>query len=152
MWVEVLIEVPRGGLVKRRMDGSVDFVSPIPCPYNYGHVLDTIGGDGDPVDVIVLGPRLARGHKGRHVARAALRFIDAGDIDDKVVCSSSPLTRPQRTALVMFFRLYVRAKRLLHRARGVRRPTQLHGWVKLDEALCETRFSTAAATSRGSKN
>ncbi|MFY0541612.1 hypothetical protein [Nannocystis pusilla] len=34
----VKIEYPRWSVVKRRSDGSVDFVSPLPCPYNYGHV------------------------------------------------------------------------------------------------------------------
>jgi inorganic pyrophosphatase len=28
--VTVIIEVPRGGVVKRRGDGSLDFVSPLP--------------------------------------------------------------------------------------------------------------------------
>ena len=135
MRVNVEIEVSRGGLVKRRADGTIDFVSPVPCPYNYGHVIGTIGGDGDPIDAIVLGPTLRRGHEGTHRARAAIRFIDAGDIDDKIVCSLQPLTQPQRHALMSFFKVYAQAKKVLHASRGVRRETRLQGWIELDKAL-----------------
>lgn len=135
MRVNVKIEVPRGGLVKRRADGTVDFVSPVPCPYNYGHVTHTIGGDGDPIDAIVMGPRLERGHEGHYRARAAIRFIDAGDIDDKIVCSLMPLTAGEKTTLIRFFRFYAQAKRVLHGARGVTKETRLDGWVELEDAL-----------------
>ena len=135
MRVNVQIEVPRGDLVKRRSDGSVDFVSPVPCPYNYGFVTGTMGGDGDPIDAIVLGTRLEMGHVGRHRARAALRFIDAGKVDDKIICSLRPLTKGQRRALERFFKVYVHAKRALHAWRGIRADTRLQGWIPLDEAL-----------------
>ena len=135
MRLDVAIEVPRGSHVKWRADGEVDFVSPVPCPYNYGYAVGTVGGDGDPIDVIVLGPRLERGHTGRHRARAALRFIDAGQSDDKVVCSLAPLTEPQRRGLLAFFGLYVHAKRLLNKVRGRGEPTKLQGWIDLDEVL-----------------
>ena len=135
MNIHVEIEVPRGSLIKRKADGSIDFISPVPCPYNYGYVIGTVGGDGDPVDAIVLGPRLRRGHRARHRARAALRFIDAGDIDDKVVCSIRPLTLLERRALELFFMVYVHAKRALNGVRGARQETLLQGWVAVDEAL-----------------
>ena len=32
--VEVVIEIPRGSFLKRGWDGSVDFISPFPCPFN----------------------------------------------------------------------------------------------------------------------
>src|SRR5436190_685566 len=56
-----VIELPRGGLVKRSAGGRIDFVSPLPCPYNYGSLPGTRGGDDDPIDAIVLGPRLRAG-------------------------------------------------------------------------------------------
>jgi inorganic pyrophosphatase len=59
--LDVVIEVPLGSFIKRRDDGRVDFVSPVPCPFNYGSVPDTLSGDGDRVDAVVLGPRLPRG-------------------------------------------------------------------------------------------
>ena len=45
--VEVVIEVPKWGFVKRGMHEHVDFVSPVPCPFNYGSVDTLIGLDGD---------------------------------------------------------------------------------------------------------
>jgi inorganic pyrophosphatase len=36
--VEVVIEVPRGSFLKRRSTGHIDFISPLPCPFNYGSV------------------------------------------------------------------------------------------------------------------
>ncbi|HET9668554.1 MAG TPA: inorganic diphosphatase, partial [Casimicrobiaceae bacterium] len=54
--VEVVIEVPRGSFVKRGSLGHVDFVSPLPCPYNYGSVPTHIGLEGDLLDAVVLGP------------------------------------------------------------------------------------------------
>jgi len=55
--VEVLIEVPRGSFLKRGSTGRVDFVSPLPCPYNYGSIPTHIGLEGDLLDAVVLGPR-----------------------------------------------------------------------------------------------
>jgi inorganic pyrophosphatase len=63
--LEVVIEVPLGGFIKRRDDGGIDFVSLAPCPFKYGSVPDTRSGDGDRLDALVLGPRLARGTRVR---------------------------------------------------------------------------------------
>jgi hypothetical protein len=34
---EVVIEISRGSFLKRGWDGTVDFVSPFPCPFNSIH-------------------------------------------------------------------------------------------------------------------
>ena len=36
--VEVVIEIPRWSFLKRGSSGRIDFVSPLPCPFNYGAV------------------------------------------------------------------------------------------------------------------
>ena len=59
--VEVMIEVPRGSFLKRGSTGRIDFVSPLPCPYNYGAVPTHLGLEGDLLDALVLGPRRAFG-------------------------------------------------------------------------------------------
>ncbi len=41
--VEEVIEVPRGSFVKRGSRGEFDFLSPLPCPFNYGSVRRYIG-------------------------------------------------------------------------------------------------------------
>lgn len=110
---EAVVESPRGSFVKRRADGRVDFVSPLPCPYNYGSLPGTVGGDGDPVDAVILGPRRRAGEHVRLPVRAEVRFVDEGRDDTKLVLSAKPLGTVERAGLVLFFTVYARAKRLL---------------------------------------
>lgn len=124
----VVIEYPRGSFVKRRSDGSVDFVSPLPCPYNYGHVPGVMSGDGDPLDAVVLGRRLPAGSQVELAVVAVVGFVDAGLDDPKVIFSARPLSRAQRGGLELFFRVYALAKRGLAAARGLRGPTRFDGW------------------------
>jgi inorganic pyrophosphatase len=125
--LEVVIEVPRGGFIKRKDDGSVDFVSPVPCPFNYGSVPDTLSGDGDRLDALVLGPRLARDARVRARVVAVVRFTDAGDDDPKLVCSDGSLGPVDRAKIAGFFALYARAKSLLNALRGKHGATRYWG-------------------------
>ena len=57
----VVIEVPRGGTVKYELDKKTGLLrldrvlySAVYYPANYGFVPRTLGGDGDPIDVLVL--------------------------------------------------------------------------------------------------
>ena len=125
----VVIDVPRGSFVKRRDDGSVDFLSPFPSPFNYGHVPDTLADDGDACDAVVLGPRLARGTRSRVAVRGQVGFIDAGLSDPKWICSPRPLSPAQRRQVERFFRRYAVAKRLINQVRGKRGATRYLGWL-----------------------
>jgi inorganic pyrophosphatase len=125
--IEVVIDVPLGGFIKRRDDGGIDFVSPVPCPFNYGSVPDTRSGDGDRIDALVLGPRLARGARVRLQVVARVRFTDAGQDDPKLVCSVRPLGRVDRARIAAFFGFYARAKGLLNLLRGKAGPTRYLG-------------------------
>jgi inorganic pyrophosphatase len=125
--VEVVIDVPLGGFIKRKDDGGIDFVSPLPCPFNYGSVPDTRSGDGDRLDALVLGPRLARGARVRVKVVAHVRFTDAGQDDPKLICSARPPSAVDRAKIAAFFVVYARAKGLLNRLRGKRGPTRYDG-------------------------
>jgi inorganic pyrophosphatase len=59
--LEIVIEIPRGSFFKRGSKGRIDFISPLPCPFNYGSVPDYLGLEGDLLDAVVLGPRLPHG-------------------------------------------------------------------------------------------
>ena len=117
----VIIDVPRGSFVKRGDDGTVDFVSPLPSPFNYGHVPGTASPDGDGIDVLVLGPRLARGSRLEVQTRGCIGFLDAG--------VSSPLSVADRRRVEAFFHVYAMAKRLINRVRGNTGPTRYLGWL-----------------------
>ncbi|MGB5703359.1 MAG: inorganic diphosphatase [Polyangiales bacterium] len=125
----VVIDVPRGSFVKRRDDGTIDFVAPLPSPFNYGHVPGTVSDDGDAIDAVVLGPRLPRGTRTDVVIRGTIGFIDAGATDPKWICCDRPLGLGDRRRVEGFFRRYAVAKRLINRLRGVRGPTRYLGWL-----------------------
>lgn len=110
--------MPRGGFVKREAGGGVEYVSPLPCPFNYGSVPGTVGDDGDPHDALVLGPRLATGARVETSAWLRVVFVDDGALDDKLICGPRPPTPPERAMVAAFFAVYAVARTLLNRARG----------------------------------
>ena len=101
--VEVIIEIPRGGFLKRGSTGELDFISPFPCPFNYGSIPAFIGLDGDLLDAVVLGPRLPRGTTVKVNAWGAIRMIDRGLYDDKLICSHSPIPPWKQELILLFF-------------------------------------------------
>lgn len=125
----VVIDVPRGSFVKRNDNHAVDFVSPFPCPFNYGHVPGTLGDDGDALDALVLGSRLPLGSMVNVTTRARIDFIDGGEPDPKWICAAAPLSRFQRLQVDGFFRCYAVAKRLINGIRGKRGQTRYRGWL-----------------------
>lgn len=118
--VNVYIDVPRGSFLKPRR-GRWPLISPYPAPFDYGDVLGTIAADGDPQDVIVLGRRREDPPDGVYPVVGVIRFVDAGQIDDKWVAGRQPTADDLRT-LNGFFRAYGQIKRFANRLR--RRPGQ----------------------------
>ena len=118
--VEVVIEVPRGGFLKRGSTGHIDFVSPLPCPFNYGAVPSHIGLEGDLLDAVVLGPRIPFGTRLRIKAWGAIILTDRGMVDDKLICSHTPVDARERGRVLRFFHFYAKCKGLLNMWR--RRP------------------------------
>jgi len=130
-----VIEIPKWGFVKRGSVGPVDFVSPLPCPYNYGSIPDYVGLDGDLLDALVLGPRLRRGERVKVTAYGAVGLSDRGMYDDKLVCSRNPLSPSDRERVLHFLRLYGRFKRLLNLIRARPGLTRCEGWVPVEDAF-----------------
>ena len=137
--VEVVIEVPRGSFVKRGSTGQVDFISPLPCPFNYGSVPAYIGLEGDLLDALVLGPRLPLGTHLRVKAWGAVVLTDRGMTDDKLVCSNHRVTAEERQMVLRFFSFYAKCKGLLNVWR--RRPGRnaCGGWSEVTHALARAR-------------
>jgi len=137
--VEVVIEVPRFSFLKRGSTGHIDFISPLPCPFNYGSVPTYLGMEGDLLDALVLGPRLPLGTRTRLPAWGAVMLTDRGMTDDKLVCSERPVGRSARDEVLRFFHFYAKCKGLLNLWR--RRPGRnaCEGWCEPREALARAR-------------
>lgn len=132
---EVVIEIPRGSFLKRGSDGHIDFVSPLPCPYNYGSVPDFLGQEGDLLDALVLGPRLPLGARVRVKAWGAVMMADRGMTDDKLVCGATVPSDGERRAVLRFFRLYAWCKGWLNFWRGQPGRNACDGWCEAERAL-----------------
>jgi len=133
--VEVVIEIPRGSFLKRGASGAVDFVSPLPCPYNYGSIRQYIGGEGDYLDAVVLGPRLPIGSRVRVNAYGAVGLSERFMYDDKLICALAPVSQQQQRSVVLFFRLYALCKGLLNVVRRRAGRSHCHGWGDAEEAI-----------------
>jgi len=142
--VEVVIEVPRGSFLKRGSSDSIDFVSPLPCPFNYGAVPTHLGLEGDLLDALVLGPRLRFGTRTRVKVWGAVTLTDRGMSDDKLICSDRRPSRADIQNVLRFFHFHARCKGLLNLWR--RRPGRnaCDGWCAATEALARTRPITDA--------
>ncbi len=125
--VEVEVEVPRFAFVKRFEGGTIDFVSPLPTPFNYGAVPGSHAPDGDRLDVVLLGPRQAAGTRLVAPVYGVVHFVDAGQDDPKLVVSARPPTPSERAQIRAFFTTYARAKSLLNWARGEHGGTFVRG-------------------------
>lgn len=115
--VNVVIEIPAGTTAKyetnnktgmlelEQKNGAPRFVQYLGYPVNYGAIprsvmLKSKGGDGDSVDVLVLGQAVPRGSVVRGRAIGVLSLIDTGEVDDKaiVVMEGSPFAKVKSIA------------------------------------------------------
>lgn len=108
--LNVVVEIPAGtnakwevdkrdGVLRHEMrDGRPRVVRFLPYPANYGMVPRTLlpkadGGDGDPLDVLLIGPARPRGSVVPARLLGVLRLRDGGERDDKLiaVATNAPL-------------------------------------------------------------
>jgi inorganic pyrophosphatase len=138
--VDVTIEIARWSFLKRGSSGCVDFVSPLPCPFNYGSVRQYIGTDDDFLDAIVLGSRLAYGARVKVFVYGAVGLTDRGMYDDKLVCSTGLLRPRDQRRVLIFMHLYAWAKRVLNLYRRRPGPTRCEGWKSANDAFRRARL------------
>lgn len=123
-----VIEIPAGSYIKYEVDADTGEIivdrfqsMPVAYPANYGSIPQSSGGDGDPLDVLVLTRTpLDPGVFIRVRDIGVLKMIDGGEVDDKIVAvpvsdvdpqyddiqsvSDLPLIEQQR--IEGFFRVY----------------------------------------------
>lgn len=115
--VSVTIEISRWSFVKYQGvgdDTKIDFVSVLPTPFNYGFVEDIKGGDGLPLDAVVLGKRKRRGSIVELPVCGVVRFSDSGCTDDKLICCESKPGAIARNFLSLAFVIYARLRKLVN--------------------------------------
>ena len=124
--VVVTIEIPRGSRNKYEYDPALDaialdrrlFTSTV-YPADYGFVPDTLAGDGDPLDALVLvGDPTFPGCRIHCRVVAVFRMLDEKGPDDKLVCvplrdpmwsavcDVGDITDAYRAEIEQFFRIY----------------------------------------------
>lgn len=110
--IQAVIEVPAGRTEKwevNKEDGNLKWnfkkgrprvLKYIGYPGNYGMVPRTLlskesGGDGDPLDIILLGPPINRGEVASAKLIGVLKLLDKGEQDDKLIAVqfNSPLKK-----------------------------------------------------------
>ena len=143
-----VIEIPAGGFTKYELDGDTGYVMvdrfvrmPVAYPANYGSISQTMGGDGDPLDVLVytrepLHPGVIV--KARPVA--ILKSIDGGEVDNKIIAVPAKKIDPSyneiqdiddlgeydKKRLESFFRVYKQLKS--------DKVIEIKGWANAAEA------------------
>tara|TARA_B100000686_G_C16793430_1_gene980416 strand:+ start:1839 stop:2525 length:687 start_codon:yes stop_codon:yes gene_type:complete len=110
--LHVIVEIPAGTNQKwevTKSDGKMIWemkkgkrriVKYLPYPTNYGMVPRTLlpeqlGGDGDPLDILLLGPAKPRGEVAVGRLIGILKLLDDGERDDKLIAVevNGPLSR-----------------------------------------------------------
>lgn len=124
-----VVEIPKGSFIKRETHHRprIEYVSPLPCPFNYGYLPDHPAPDGDPADALLLGPRQPAGARLRCRTWARVRFVDAGHPDTKWVLAPCAPTAAERRRIHRFFTLYAPLRGWLNRLRGERGRTAYGG-------------------------
>lgn len=150
--LEVIIEVPRGSFLKRGSTGKLDFISPLPCPFNYGSVPALMGLDGDFLDAVVLGSRLVVGQQIKVPVLGAIRMMDSGVYDDKLICGFAPMPPWKKTLILWYFKFYALAKYILNLAKGRTGKNCCEGWHDVRNALSMAKTVTKRATQTDNHN
>lgn len=91
---------PGREMVVERKDGQPRLMNYLGTVGNYGAMPKTLSGDGDPLDVIAIGPPAERGTIISIKVIGVLPCVDSGEGDDKIVAISegSPLYAQVSTA------------------------------------------------------
>lgn len=137
--IQVVIEIPRWSFLKRGSAGQLDFVAPLPCPFNYGSVETLVGLDGDLLDAVVLGRRLRRGTRVDVYAFGAVGLTDRNMYDDKIICGVRPLGPAQQRLVIGFFVIYAKCKWVLNLLRGRPGRCACEGWGDAGDAILRAR-------------
>lgn len=159
------IEIPAGGFTKYEIDKDTGHVMvdrfvrmPVTYPANYGFITQSLGGDDDPLDVLVI--TRAPLHPGVLIKVrpiAVLKTLDGGEVDDKIVAvpvtkldptyekikNVEDLADQDRERIEAFFRVYKQMKS--------DKTVEIKGWAGAAEAKARIRTALDAYKKAESK-
>lgn len=138
---------PDGQFVAELMNGVPRVVNFLPYPGNYGFIPSTLmdearGGDGDALDVIIIGETVPVGTVQEFIPIAVLKMIDEGENDTKIIgVPADPALRViDATNFEQFLLAYSAAKNIIetwfeyYQGYGT---VQVLGWEDEKSALAE---------------
>lgn len=154
--INVVVEIPQGGPIKYELDKASGalFVdrflgTAMVYPGNYGFVPQTLAEDGDPLDVLIVGPDpVAPGAVVPCRPIGALLMHDEHGRDDKIIAvplaaEIADVAAPRREQIAHFFEHY----KDLDPGKWVR----VKGWADAGEAIRLIGTALARAASEGSE-
>ncbi|MBW6451193.1 MAG: inorganic diphosphatase [DPANN group archaeon] len=116
--MKVTIEITKGSFIKSSITPTktkLEFISPIPIPFNYGFINDTQSGDSEALDIIIFGEKLKRGSKLDISASGIILFKDNNVKDYKIIASTDKKNKTYRKIITyLFFKLYATIKPLIY--------------------------------------
>ena len=159
--VNCIIEIPAGTSKKIEFnkeskkfavdvrDGKDRIIEYLPYPGNYGFIASTysdpkVGGDGDPLDVLVLCESLETGTILATKPIGMLKLLDAGEMDYKVICipAAEKLRTVSAETFEEFSKKYPNALQLIETWFSNYDhfdPVTIEGWGDENEALAEIK-------------
>jgi inorganic pyrophosphatase len=83
----------------------------------------------------VLGPRLSAGSQVQVNAYGAVGLFERFMYDDKLICSTKPISPDEQRNVLLFLRFYAWCKGLLNIMRGHAGPSYCDGWGDASAAI-----------------
>lgn len=159
--VNCIIEIPAGTnkkiefnkTTKRfkidKINGVERIKNYLPYPANYGFIPATFsdkakGGDGDPIDILLLCESIPTGSVIEAYPIAMLRVLDDGEMDDKIICipKDPELQVIQAEDITEFQEKYPKALEIIElwfQYNDTTEPIVLNGWVNKKETIAEIK-------------
>lgn len=145
------IEIPRGEKRKYEFDmaanrRAIDRVMPDSLggyPINYGFVPQTVSYDGDPFDVLVLGPALRGGAIARGVIVGVMFMEDEKGLDSKAVISPVDARGRPRFALTRADQRRVGGYFARYKRHEPGKFSKVPGWGSIAEGLAHVKIAHA---------
>ncbi|MBC7581412.1 inorganic diphosphatase [Aeromicrobium sp.] len=145
-FINVVVEIPEGSRLKVEWDREhaafkLDRVDPsiFAKPCNYGFIPQTLDEDGDELDALIICPEpLATGVWLEATVIGVMKFVDDGEVDDKIVCVPAD-NRDDGNAITSLADVPQLVKQLEHHFthyKDLKKPgsTVVTGWGDLEEA------------------